>query len=55
MFVGTTYNEETGIYEDQIPGHNSSAKSLGDGDAGIYDFTQPSPPATGDDSSPMNS
>ncbi|MDQ6472336.1 hypothetical protein RB619_16940 [Flavobacterium sp. LHD-80] len=54
MFVGTTYNEETKIYEDQIPGYHNSAKSYGDGDAGIYDFTQPSPPTTGDDESPMN-
>ncbi|KAF2326263.1 hypothetical protein [Flavobacterium daemonense] len=53
MIVGTTYNEKTGIYEDQIPGNGVALKATG-GDVGIYDFTQPSPPATGDDDSPMN-
>lgn len=51
MIVGTTYNKETGIYEDQIP--NYKALSSGDG-AGIYDFSEPSPPATADPNSPMN-
>ncbi|WP_051234359.1 hypothetical protein [Flavobacterium denitrificans] len=51
MIVGTTFNKETGIYEDQIP--NYKALSSGDG-AGIYDFSEPSPPATADPNSPMN-
>ncbi|MHC0442196.1 hypothetical protein [Flavobacterium sp. 3-210] len=53
MFVGTTYNEETGIYEDQIPGYKDAAKAYDGGD-GIYDFSEPSPPATADPNSPMN-
>lgn len=51
MFVGTTFNKETGIYEDQIPGE---AKTLAGGGAGIYDFTEPNPPGSGDPDSPMN-
>ncbi|TDO94010.1 hypothetical protein [Flavobacterium sp. 245] len=53
MIVGTTYNEETGIYEDQIPGNKVAAKSYGDG-AGIYDFSEPSPPTPPDPNSPLN-
>ncbi|MEN2414759.1 hypothetical protein [Flavobacterium mesophilum] len=51
MIVGTTYNEKTGIYEDQIP--NDKDVEGGDG-AGIYDFSEPSPPGTPDPNSPMN-
>ncbi|MRX67651.1 hypothetical protein SAMN06265349_10517 [Flavobacterium resistens] len=51
MIVGTTYNEKTGIYEDQIPGYKDGVTEDG---AGIYDFTEPSPPATADPDSPMN-
>ena len=49
MFVGTRYDEKTGIYVDMVP-----REGVEGGGDGIYDFTQPSPPATGDDSSPMN-
>ncbi|OXA77351.1 hypothetical protein SAMN05444397_103510 [Flavobacterium aquidurense] len=50
MIVGTRYDEKTGIYVDMVP-RNGVEEGGGDG---IYDFAQPSPPATGDDSSPMN-
>ncbi|MTH17349.1 hypothetical protein [Flavobacterium sp. LC2016-01] len=53
MIVGTTYNEETGIYEDQIPGYKVAAKAAAEG-AGIYDFSEPSPPTPPDPNSPMN-
>jgi hypothetical protein len=51
MIVGTRYDEKTGIYVDMVPGNGFEGEAGGDG---IYDFSQPSPPATGDDSSPMN-
>ncbi|WPO79195.1 hypothetical protein [Flavobacterium sp. KACC 22761] len=51
MIVGTTYNEKTGIYEDQIPNDKDGVAEDG---AGIYDFSEPSPPATADPNSPMN-
>jgi hypothetical protein len=51
MIVGTRYDEKTGIYADMVPGNGFDGEADGDG---IYDFAQPSPPATGDDDSPMN-
>ena len=51
MIVGTKYDEKTGIYVDMVPGSGLEGENGGDG---IYDFSQPSPPSTGDDSSPMN-
>jgi hypothetical protein len=53
MIVGTKYNKETGIYVDMIPGY-ANTDELGGGNAGIYDFTEPSPPSTADPDSPLN-
>jgi hypothetical protein len=57
MIVGT--RKENGIYVDMLPGYGPKATNEGKdgGDVGggeIYDFTEPSPPGTGDPASPMN-
>ncbi|KAF2517584.1 hypothetical protein EYY60_00475 [Flavobacterium zhairuonense] len=53
MIVGTKYDEKTGIYVDMIPGYGDTDELTG-GEAGIYDFAEPSPPGTPDPNSPMN-
>lgn len=51
MFVGTRYDEKTGIYVDMVPGYGLEGE---DGGGEIYDFTDPCPPGTADPNSPMN-
>ncbi|MBF4492634.1 hypothetical protein IRZ83_09425 [Flavobacterium sp. JLP] len=51
MIVGTRYDDKTGIYVDVLPGYGVECTEDG---GGIYDFSEPSPPATADPNSPMN-
>lgn len=55
MLVGTKYDKESDTYVDMIPGYKGCEGSDdGEGDPGIYDFSEPSPPNKADPDSPMN-